>query len=480
MTVDQRLMDPGAWTLQFRRDTPFYIRNKVVPYSHIVIMPGHVPSTTADASMLSGSRYVGMVRQIGPDYQVGGVGLAGWLDGSLLESVVNFVDTTLVGAVNAVRPASLGAGTVTDPSGGAAFIQGRWALITARAALDAIAANWGVEWKVDKDFTLDVGIPSVLYRGTPRAVFGPGLRGWSPPYQGIEAQVGWQVDYAEYASKVYVQSDFGVGAAGGASSSWNNGLGGDVTWVVMGQVAEAAEGDQSAYAADILDHVSYPTQAISISATGYDVPGKLSIGEPVAVYHPDIGLQDTTNQILFQGRSIYPLEKRVVAMSWPIQQGYGVYLRTYFGSASYIDLTPWIEWEDGETRIEVATPARSLSSSGVGSGTDSGAVNQLSAEWTAPTFAGTWTDFGPGYEEAAYRRVSDMVQLRGIVAGGTTGQTIFTLPAGFTPPVRVLFPSIAQDAFARVDVLANGQVQYNLGTASPTFVDLNGIMFSTR
>jgi hypothetical protein len=36
-----------------------------------------------------------------------------------------------------------------------------------------------------------------------------------------------------------------------------------------------------------------------------------------------------------------------------------------------------------------------------------------------------------------YRKVGDMVELRGVIRGGTAGTVAFTLPAGFRPPAHI-------------------------------------------
>lgn len=51
-----------------------------------------------------------------------------------------------------------------------------------------------------------------------------------------------------------------------------------------------------------------------------------------------------------------------------------------------------------------------------------------------PAFGGSWVNFGGSDQVAQYRRVGDMVQLRGVVKDGTSGATMFTLPTGYRPP----------------------------------------------
>ena len=64
--------------------------------------------------------------------------------------------------------------------------------------------------------------------------------------------------------------------------------------------------------------------------------------------------------------------------------------------------------------------------------------------WTAVTFAGAWADNGGSDQPAEYRKVDDIVYLRGVIKNGTTATTAFTLPTGFRPPADFFVP-IAQN-----------------------------------
>jgi hypothetical protein len=63
--------------------------------------------------------------------------------------------------------------------------------------------------------------------------------------------------------------------------------------------------------------------------------------------------------------------------------------------------------------------------------------------WTAVTFTNGWTDFGGGYQAMQYRKVGDVVELRGMIGSGTPGASAFTLPTGFRPPANIRFAAIS-------------------------------------
>lgn len=97
-------------------------------------------------------------------------------------------------------------------------------------------------------------------------------------------------------------------------------------------------------------------------------------------------------------------------------------------------------------------------------------------EWTAPTFQNSWTNYGSGFRDAAYRKVGDRVELRGLVKNGTMSTAMFTLPEGHRPTGVEIFSTAAADAFGEVRIYNDGQVQFVIG--SNTWVTLDGLSFS--
>lgn len=76
--------------------------------------------------------------------------------------------------------------------------------------------------------------------------------------------------------------------------------------------------------------------------------------------------------------------------------------------------------------------------------------------WTAVTFANSWVDFGTGNQVCQYRKVGDMVQVRGLMKSGTIGAAAFTLPAGFRPPATLIFASEANSLFSVINIDSAG------------------------
>lgn len=91
-------------------------------------------------------------------------------------------------------------------------------------------------------------------------------------------------------------------------------------------------------------------------------------------------------------------------------------------------------------------------------------------------FVNAWGNLGAGFSTAAYRKDErGIVMLKGVVAGGAAGNTIFTLPAGFRPVEITLRGTVANGAFGHVQITPAGLVQHQSG--STVYISLDGISF---
>jgi hypothetical protein len=112
-------------------------------------------------------------------------------------------------------------------------------------------------------------------------------------------------------------------------------------------------------------------------------------------------------------------------------------------------------------------------------GTEAPSGAYYEAVWTPVTsFLNSWVNYG-GWGTAAYRKVNDLVYLRGLVRNGVVGTSIFTLPAGYRPPASLVFPNVTGEPFTpgRIDVLLDGNVWHASGVNG--YVSLSGIVFGT-
>jgi hypothetical protein len=89
-------------------------------------------------------------------------------------------------------------------------------------------------------------------------------------------------------------------------------------------------------------------------------------------------------------------------------------------------------------------------------------ANNGAVAWNTPaTVNAGWINYGSGFTTLQYGKTSDnVVMLKGLVKSGTTGANtvLFTLPSGSRPAKRLLFPSVANNHHARIDVDIDGDV----------------------
>ena len=101
--------------------------------------------------------------------------------------------------------------------------------------------------------------------------------------------------------------------------------------------------------------------------------------------------------------------------------------------------------------------------------------------WVIPTYATGWAAYGAGYSVPGYRKIGDVVYLRGlIVASAGVGQPMFTLPVGFRPPSICLVDTHNSDyAVTRIDIGTDGVVSTpQPAVVSGKWVALDNLQFS--
>lgn len=101
--------------------------------------------------------------------------------------------------------------------------------------------------------------------------------------------------------------------------------------------------------------------------------------------------------------------------------------------------------------------------------------------WTPFALVNSWVPYGSPYVTPAYRRIGDVVELRGLTKDGVTtlGTTICTLPVGFRPPtgtVTVTIVSGTATGVGRIDISTSGAVTVSTGITS--FACFDNVSFS--
>ena len=92
---------------------------------------------------------------------------------------------------------------------------------------------------------------------------------------------------------------------------------------------------------------------------------------------------------------------------------------------------------------------------------------QPATTWVSPTLNSPWTNYGGGWQPARYTRdAMGTVFVEGLVNSGLVGSAVFNLPAGFRPAQGLIFSTVANNTFARLDIGSNGDVVWNTGGTS--------------
>jgi len=104
-----------------------------------------------------------------------------------------------------------------------------------------------------------------------------------------------------------------------------------------------------------------------------------------------------------------------------------------------------------------------------------------SEEWVPATLQNGWTVFGFGWGVPAYSKNGQIVHMRGLGAPGTKRAAMFTLPVGYRPIVKEMYPVLVAEApiLGELIVQADGQViPNNPNDATMSFVSLSGISYN--
>jgi hypothetical protein len=455
MPVSERVMALGDWSVTLRADTPKSIRDSLTALGSIVVTPAQIdPTAVSDAGLLATARYTGVCLRPGPQYELSGAGMAWWAGdanghGDVITTAVTLSGVTFQSAVSSLQPTYLEAGDV-EAAGGS--YTNSFYLVTRRQALDTLCAYFGREWRVNPDLTVDAGSISNLYSATPSAIAVRKGGGKDLVLTGVESDMAVLLDYDQYATKVVVAGRSQVGTATG-TSHFKSPKGDSATLTKLFEASyDAAPGTEADTATNLLNlyNVSTGRRDLTLRSGQYDIRGAVDVGKYLYVYDLDLGLVDTTNQVSYQGQVVFPAKVRVVGMRWPIERGMGVYYRTKasaLGSATYVDLSPYVEWETGGSELEVVSggDAARWQLGGTSSAradptsqlTDRVALGKWDTYTPSWTGSGSNPSIGDGTITGHFRREGTTGEVRiHIEAGSTTtygsGFYGLSLPSGWT------------------------------------------------
>lgn len=364
----------GSWSLTLAPNTPKTILDQLDYWGSIVITSSPVDAARYGDTLFDHARYIGVMR--GREFQVGSKGIAGvgqslWIGdeddkGHVIETAIGLIDQNFNDSLEAIIPPTVTLGDVFPQSG--LFTQ-TFKLVGRRFALDYFCEMYGCEWRVRGKAVLDVGLPEDLYSPNPTCAILRGVPEGGIDTDGVRALPGdasLSADMDDFSTRVVMvgQGSGNIVAVGTADidsglNPYQDLFGNDLKMTRLVSESNTSLINADARAEITLDPFTVPREAVKLSTRTHDIKGDLVVGGYVWVEDHDAKLVGT-EQVNFKGMRLYPLKLRVTEIAWPVEAGMGVAYRHWDGT--WIDLTPYIEWESGDTTVTVNAFDRALTS----------------------------------------------------------------------------------------------------------------------
>ena len=269
-------------------------------------------------------------------------------------------------------------------------------------ALKKVMSNLDTEYRVNNTGTLDAGPRENLFEGhgtnDPKAIIVRDSAGEDPAIIGLNPDaLTTQFEAEDWVSGVeYLQN---VGSDGQNIDLVERFLTDVPYYDLFGnkleRVAYVNESDTNKTMAPrraeaYLDEFTRTKKSLSLSLEYYDIKGDFEVGDNIFVYDPEVGFYDTPTKAVADGRSepyetiwqgqyINPEKIRIIGITYPIEETFGVYLRKVVSTnpyaVRYIDLSDYVVFETGNTSLDVGDLGKQI-------GDDLRFSNQLSGTTT--------------------------------------------------------------------------------------------------
>lgn len=381
MTVTEGLMTVGRFSIKLD-DAPLAMRQAVKLGSNVFITTTHISDPTLDVDALkSVARYSGLIRRVNVGTGAfsgsnllsylqtnkghGGAGhplgepstfpcqfddvMAAWFDGVYSNGLL---EGTNVGHV-ATSIAELDLAAYLPPF---------------KPALDNLAKQTGNEYVCRHDGTVDYGLNQLLFAFTPTVLIAPGLSGQDGGITALEVD-RWDVDQSienQRNHAAVITSDGTTYSTMRTAPTtthttyrFDDTSNACVYYTDGFQTVDSTDSGDTDDAADALaqefEGIEY---FFECSVREYAITRLITPGDWVYVYDPDNGINAGGTSVIFQGRNLYPEKFRCVGVTWPVQKGMGVYV----GNDVYgiVDVTDFVRWETGATRLDIDSLPRAL------------------------------------------------------------------------------------------------------------------------
>lgn len=386
--------------------TPNSVVNTIDAWGHIVIVPADLnPQEYSDSTLLNAAAYVGIVESLelglDEDVLIQGTGLVSYLgDGDtrgmpISESggpsgVRSYKNKTLEDTLDSTgtpkgllrqedgSQGPIRKGTITEPTDSGTYT-GKHYTESALKAIKFVCQELDVEFKIDTQGFLSAGPKENLFTGhttDPTAIIVRDGEGQDPNIDGIATtSLIAQFNAAEFVSKVeLIASKHGkeanIGSASASSVPYKDLFGSDLKRIQYVSDPGTQATSQTQRASAYLNELNLVKKTLNVSLEEYDIDGDFEVGDKVFIFDPDIGFMDTEAdriadgrsslfETIYQGQVLNPTKIRILGITWPIKEGYGVFYRDKDGN--YTELTDYCLWETGDVQLEIGDVAPSMS-----------------------------------------------------------------------------------------------------------------------
>lgn len=395
--IDERLMQPGRWSLKLKPETPLAIRSQIRWRDHFAVTPGRFQRPTYNA-VVAASIYTGVVleRQRGgpaDPLTYAGLNLLYWLgdttagrvltgggdvtDGFRADTITTLLnemwnsDVTVggLGLTLSSVPATTVVDIVETEGRDVTVMQliDRWRRKTDGPTEFSIRHTGGIVFSEEGAGSAFVQTPTLLV--TRDAVVGV-----SGGVRNVQAaRIDETADAYDEDYLIEVEATDGLSNGGatnpdvvGYRSNLDLAANSNARYRNVSTSEVSGAGAAQDYACDLLAWglMRFQRRKITIDLPAGSLTPNVDIkaGDHIWLYDPFVGATDNTNEVYANGTELHPQKVRVSSLSWAPQPGHAVWwLKTQSGDAdgtnpdNAVDITEWVDEWGGMVRLEIDT-----------------------------------------------------------------------------------------------------------------------------
>lgn len=378
--IREVLMAAGSGTIALHPHTPKAVLDRFEWLSLVTITAAHIPADAMSTSgLLGAAMYTGVymgrsdrrttLDVYGAASLLGGPGGLG----NVFSSDQTINETSIENAVEAyVLRESVGNPVANGISQGAldaGAVDVDASINAGDSPLDALnaiylAAGGAYKWRINPDLTLDMDDTNSLFRDR-EAIFNPWWSGRDRNVTGYRCEIDPRTDVDDMATTVSVVEDDATLVTDDGTFTFYD-LQGDTVVRRVHFEGNIPDGSGVERAAAEIGARENPRAELSVRVDGYATRTELEPGDRVWVYDPEVEMVNTLvspfgDEVYYRGQIMHPERAFIEGVNWPVQRGMGVYmvlLTDNTADQEIIDLTRYVDWEEGPTELEIGALRR--------------------------------------------------------------------------------------------------------------------------